>query len=180
MLAPFWFEIREAKNGREAIDIWQDWSPNLIWMDLRMPVMDGYKAVKAIREIEKEVPESPKTVIIALTAGTFQEERAVVLNAGCDDFLRKPFKESDIFDLMHKHIGVRFIYLVPPPRHELEALYELTMFGDLRKVRERMKYPEEIDQKYGPFARKVSEFAEHYEDEPILALLQQHMEIDAR
>ena len=54
-------------------------------------------------------------------------------------------------------------------------LYELTMFGDLSKVRERMDYLEEIDPKYSPFARKVDAFAKHYEDEPILALLQQHM-----
>ena len=74
---------------------------------MRMPVMDGYEATRRIREIEKLQPATP---IIALTASALEEERSLVLAAGCDDFLRKPFRESEIFDLMTKHIGVQFIY----------------------------------------------------------------------
>src|SRR3712207_4118536 len=75
-------------------------------MDMRMPVMDGYEATKQIKATTK----GQATAIIALTASAFEEERAVVLSAGCDDFLRKPFREADIFDAMHKHIGVRYVY----------------------------------------------------------------------
>ncbi len=109
LLEPFGFELREAANGQEAIDVWQKWLPDLIWMDIRMPVMDGYEAVRNIREMEKKDPKRPRSLIIAQTASTYEEERALVSEAGCDDFLRKPFRESDIFELMHRHMGVRFI-----------------------------------------------------------------------
>jgi CheY-like chemotaxis protein len=81
-------------------------------MDMRMPMMDGYDATKHIKATTK----GQATAIIALTASSQEEERAVVLSAGCDDFLRKPFRETDIFEIIHKHIGVRFVYEDPTQR----------------------------------------------------------------
>ncbi|MEG5059937.1 ATP-binding protein [Microcoleus sp. A2-C5] len=109
LLNPLGFELKEATNGQEAIDIWDSWAPHLIWMDMRMPVMDGYEATKHIKGTIK----GQATAIIALTASVLEEERAVILSAGCDAFMRKPFREADIFDAMHKHIGVRYIYEDP-------------------------------------------------------------------
>ncbi|MDM8551176.1 ATP-binding protein [Desulfobacterales bacterium HSG2] len=106
LLRPLGFELREAANGQEAIETWERWDPHLIWMDMRMPVTDGYKATERIKATTK----GQATAVIALTASAFDEEKAVVLSAGCDDFLRKPFKEAEIFDLMHKHLGVRYVY----------------------------------------------------------------------
>ncbi|MCP4010482.1 MAG: response regulator, partial [Proteobacteria bacterium] len=106
LLAPVGFELREAKNGREAVEIWKKWEPHLICMDMRMPVMDGYEATKRIKAATK----GQATAIIAVTASAFEDERAVVLSAGCDDFVRKPFRESEIFDVIHRHIGVRYVY----------------------------------------------------------------------
>ncbi len=60
LLEPFQFELNEAENGREAVEIWRDWRPDLIWMDIRMPVMDGYEFVETIREIEEKYPNAPK------------------------------------------------------------------------------------------------------------------------
>ncbi|MDM8539028.1 ATP-binding protein, partial [Desulfobacterales bacterium HSG17] len=110
LLEPFGFELYEAANGQEAFEIWQEQMPNLIWMDIRMPVMDGYETVKTIRDIEKNNPNLSKTIIIAQTASVFEEERSIALESGFDDFLRKPFRDSDIFELMHRHMGIRFIY----------------------------------------------------------------------
>jgi signal transduction histidine kinase/CheY-like chemotaxis protein len=109
LLNPLGFELKEATNGQEAIDIWDNWEPHLIWMDMRMPVMDGYEATQYIKGTIK----GQATAIIALTASVLEEERAVILSAGCDAFMRKPFREADIFDAMHKHIGVRYIYEDP-------------------------------------------------------------------
>ena len=106
LLTPLGFDVREAGNGQEAVESWQEWEPHLIWMDMRMPVLDGYKATEQIKATTK----GQATAIIALTASAFEEEKAVVLSAGCDDFLRKPFKEAEIFELMQKHLGVQYLY----------------------------------------------------------------------
>ncbi len=106
LLSPLGFELQEASNGQEAVDIWEKWEPHLIWMDMRMPVMDGYTASKIIKSHLK----GQATAIIALTASVLEEEKAVVISAGCDDFLRKPFREEEIFKAMNKHIGVKYIY----------------------------------------------------------------------
>ncbi|MEG4024120.1 PAS domain S-box protein [Microcoleus sp. S13C4] len=109
LLSPLGFELREASNGKEAVDIFMEWEPHLIWMDMRMPVMDGYEATKQI----KTTTGGQATAIVALTASVLEEERAVILSAGCDDFMRKPFREEDIFVAMGKHLGVRYIYEDP-------------------------------------------------------------------
>jgi signal transduction histidine kinase/DNA-binding NarL/FixJ family response regulator len=109
LLSPFGFELQEASNGQEAIAIWDAWEPHLIWMNIRMPVMDGIEATQRI----KATPKGQHTVIVALTASVLEEKRSTVLAAGCAEFIRKPFREADIFDAMHKHIGVRFVYEEP-------------------------------------------------------------------
>jgi signal transduction histidine kinase/CheY-like chemotaxis protein len=119
ILNPLGFELKEATNGQEAIDIWDSWEPHLIWMDMRMPVMDGYEATQYIKGTLK----GQATAIIALTASVLEEERAVILSAGCDAFMRKPFRETDIFDAMHKQIGVRYIY-EDPGQANLSAIQE--------------------------------------------------------
>ncbi|MEB3227761.1 MAG: ATP-binding protein [Synechocystis sp.] len=106
MLAPLGFDIKDAGNGKEAIAIWEEWEPHLIFMDMRMPIMDGYEATKYI----KSSPRGNATVIIALTASVLEEEKAIVLSAGCDDFLRKPYKEQTIFETLTKYLGVQYTY----------------------------------------------------------------------
>ncbi len=106
LLKPLGFEVQEATNGTEAIEFWDSYSPHLIWMDMRMPVMDGYEATKRIKSTTK----GQATAVIALTASVWEEEKAVILSAGCDDFVRKPFHKEVIFDTMAKHLGVRYLY----------------------------------------------------------------------
>jgi signal transduction histidine kinase/CheY-like chemotaxis protein len=106
LLIPLGFEVREASNGEEAVAIWEEWQPHLILMDLRMPVMDGREATRRI----KSTPNGNSTVIIALTASSYEEERERILGVGCDDFLRKPFKEGVLFELIRKHLGAAFVY----------------------------------------------------------------------
>jgi PAS domain S-box-containing protein len=131
------FEVRAAKDGQEAVHLWQSWAPHLIWMDLRMPVMDGYTATQQIRALEQKLtndsnnllyrsyreaeqnslPESSQenptrgtTKILALTASAFEDERAAILAAGCDDFVLKPIVEALLFEKLGEHLGVRYIY----------------------------------------------------------------------
>ncbi|HEY9298451.1 MAG TPA: response regulator, partial [Phormidium sp.] len=108
LLGSIGFEIRTANNGQEAIACWENWQPHLIWMDMRMPIMDGYEATRQIRSKANNNSAFPK--IIALTASAFEEQRTTMLTAGCDDLVSKPFREQVIFDKLTEHIGVRFIY----------------------------------------------------------------------
>lgn len=100
------FDVREAENGQEAIELWWNWEPDLIWMDMRMPIMDGYEATKHIKSHLK----GEKTIIIAITASAFEEERSLVFSAGCDDFVRKPFRDEDILEMIAKYLQVRYLY----------------------------------------------------------------------
>ena len=100
------FNTRTATNGQEAIALWQQWQPDLIWMDMRMPVMDGYAATKHIKKLSGE----QKTVIIAITASAFEEQREQILAAGCDDFVAKPFTEQIIFEKLNQYLQVEFTY----------------------------------------------------------------------
>ncbi|HAX80845.1 MAG TPA: hybrid sensor histidine kinase/response regulator, partial [Cyanobacteria bacterium UBA11372] len=113
LLSEFGFDIREASNGIEAIEVWESWQPHLIWMDLRMPVMDGYAATKEIRNRENNQSgtgkDSKATAIVALTAISSENERAIAIESGCDDYLIKPFRPNDIFEAMNKYIGVPFV-----------------------------------------------------------------------
>lgn len=106
LLTPIGFDVREARNGHEAIDICQTWHPHLIWMDIRMSRLNGYETTRHI----KATPHGKQTIVIALTASAFDEEEVKVLEAGCDDFIRKPFREQMIFDAISKYLGVRYIY----------------------------------------------------------------------
>jgi signal transduction histidine kinase/CheY-like chemotaxis protein len=112
MLRPLGFEVRGAVNGEEGLRVWEEWKPHLIWMDMRMPVMDGYEATRRI----KSTLQGQATVVVALTASAFEEDRAMILSAGCDDFVRKPFREGEVFDVMTEHLGVRFMYETGKPR----------------------------------------------------------------
>ncbi|MGZ8182016.1 MAG: response regulator [Methylobacter sp.] len=100
------FEVREAENGQEAVRAFEQWQPHLIWMDMRMPVMDGYEAARKIRQLAG----SDAVKIIALTASAFREQYDSIINAGCDAVLHKPFHRPEIFAILTSYLGVKFIY----------------------------------------------------------------------
>ncbi len=106
LLEQIGFEVQQASHGEEAVSIWHSWQPHLIFMDIRMPVMDGYQATKEIRaSVNGEAP-----IIIALTASAFESERAGIIAAGCNDFLPKPFPENLLLEKISFYLGVNYIY----------------------------------------------------------------------
>ncbi len=128
MLEILGVELREAEDGLQAIAEWQAWHPHLILMDMRMPVMDGCEAVARIRAAEKTADSSdilplgavpsdperrsvePPLKIVAVSASAFAEEKAAMLDAGCDGFIHKPFKRDQIFAQLAQHLGLRYRY----------------------------------------------------------------------
>ena len=98
------FEVKEAHNGQQAIQLWQNWRPDLILMDMRMPVMDGYAATRWI----KQQREANQTLVIALTASAFEEERQAILDVGCDDFIPKPFHRDALLARVTQHLEASY------------------------------------------------------------------------
>lgn len=202
MLAPLGFEVREAANGQEAIEIWESWSPHLIWMDMRMPVMDGYQATRRI----KSTTQGQATVIVAVTASALEEDRTVILSEGCDGYIRKPFQEEELFDALRKHLGVRFVYKEDwgagsasgeepdgaarrPAVDQSELVRELAarpaewrlraqqaaILGDVGLL---LLLVDEIKEAHPALAEVLAEAARDFEHDQIITLIQQAEDID--
>ena len=134
LLGKVGFDVRDAADGHEAVKVWKNWQPHLIWMDLRMPVLDGYEATKQIKSLLKDSQASIDTRIIALTASAFEENKTKAFDSGCNDFVRKPFRESDIFNVMIKHLGVRYIYKQDDEQNQQAAAAEHLSAADLQVI----------------------------------------------
>jgi CheY-like chemotaxis protein len=158
------FEIHEASNGQEAIEIYKTWQPHLIWMDMGMPIMDGHEATKRI----KATPQGQATIIVALTASAFEEEREVILAEGCDDFVRKPFREAEIFEVLERHLDIRFIYRAEDD-HETEDVLEQ---GATPKVSKASLIPEALACLPAEWLAQLEVAAAQADAEVILKLLE--------
>ncbi|MBD2356464.1 PAS domain S-box protein [Tolypothrix sp. FACHB-123] len=111
LLSSIGFTVWEATNGEEAIALWQECQPHLILMDMRMPIMDGYEATRVIKATEAQnSPGEHQTIIIALTANAFEEQRAAMIQAGCDDLINKPFREEILLEKLSQYLGVKYFY----------------------------------------------------------------------
>lgn len=100
------FPVKVAENGEQGVKLFQSWHPHLIWMDRRMPVMDGLEATRRIRNL----PGGKTVKIVAVTASAFVEQRSESLDAGMDDFVTKPYRFTEIYECLSKQLGVRYIY----------------------------------------------------------------------
>lgn len=100
------FEVREAINGREALKIWESWSPHLICLDMRMPILDGYGVARHIRQ----TPGSEATVMIAVTASVFEEQQSGCMAAGCDLVLPKPLQREMLLEHIGHSLGLTYQY----------------------------------------------------------------------
>jgi len=117
------FQVRIAADGRQALDLFQAWHPHLVLMDMRMPVMDGYEATRAIRAL----PEGKTIPIVALTASAFEEERSQILAMGCNEMVRKPIEQDQLFGIMGRLLELRYVYgekapVATPSLHDLCTL----------------------------------------------------------
>jgi PAS domain S-box-containing protein len=112
------FEVEVADDGEQCVKLFEEWRPDLIWMDRRMPVMDGEEATRRIRRL----PGGEKVKIVAVTASAFKEEQRKMLAAGMDDFVRKPYRSSEIYDCLSRQLGVRFIEEAPVEEERPVAL----------------------------------------------------------
>src|SRR6185369_5769038 len=96
----------------------KDWHPDLIWMDRRMPVMDGVEATRRIRQL----PEGQDVRIVAVSASAFKEQQKEMADAGMDDFIAKPYRFGEIYDCLARHLGLKYIYGNETASYKLPAL----------------------------------------------------------
>ncbi len=116
MLSNAGFEVKTCMDGREAIRLFQEWSPDLIMMDLLMPVLSGLDAIRLIRGL----PQGRAVPIVAVTASCLDDVSDQVRAAGGNGFISKPFHEADLLDTAERLLGCRFAVSSPPVK-EVEA-----------------------------------------------------------
>jgi CheY-like chemotaxis protein len=97
------FTLETAENGAEAVNVFKRSAFDLIFMDIEMPIMDGYEAIRQLRQWEKE-QELEATPIIALTAHAFVRFRKKCMEAGCSDYLTKPVKRATLIHTISNHL----------------------------------------------------------------------------
>jgi PAS domain S-box-containing protein len=100
------FETWVVHDGETAVNVFAAWHPRVVLMDLRMPGLNGYDAIRRIRQLQQGAP----VAIIAVTASVFEEDRQQVFDAGGDDFLGKPLRDATLFAKLKEYTGVEYEY----------------------------------------------------------------------
>lgn len=174
----------EAVNGKEAIEKAKLHNPDLILLDMKMPVMTGYEAAKILNEDEG----LKNIVVIALTASAMKEDEKLIKQL-CKSYLKKPISKTElILELMKfipnkevnkvKHAekiinSINTKSTIPPSTEMLNMLYDLAMCGDMNGIKEQAKIIEKIEPDKTIFVEKILGFAEGYEDELLLGFIEQ-------
>lgn len=184
-LARLGFGTIEAANGREGLEQAQAAVPDLILMDVRMPVMDGYESMRAIRQIDalRQIP------IIAVSASATKEVQERCLAAGANAFLAKPVVHCDLMQMITRHLPLEWTDasdqlpdcapddaddMAAPPPEEISILLEMALAGNMRAIRAQADHLATIDDKYCPFADRLRTLAVAYQSAGILRLIEQH------
>jgi len=184
LLEPLDFEIREAVNGQDALDIFEAWSPHAVLMDMRMPVLDGYEATRRIKATGK----GRATPVIAVTASAFAEAEREVMATGVDGYVRKPFRSEEIFAVLEKCLGLRYVYgestgqapgkanvqpltredLAALPESRRQAMRQAVDEGDMTGLQVLIAQVEVTD---AETARKLRKLADQYDYETLTQVL---------
>ncbi|MCB9078544.1 MAG: response regulator [Anaerolineaceae bacterium] len=192
LLEPLGFAVDLAENGQKGLDKAGQTQPDLIFMDLVMPVMMGFEAITALRE----TPALADIPIIAVSASAMYMDQAHSRRIGCDDFLAKPVEADKLYGLLQRYLNLAWIYddnqrqdprqsvnvnfdsseITPPPQAELELLYELARLGNMRGLQAQAQNLEALAETYRPFAQTLHTLAEALEDDKIMALLEQYLD----
>lgn len=172
LLSPLGFNIRDANNGQDAIALWSNWVPDLILIDLHMPVMNGFEVIQQIRTAESLHVKSshPPVKIIVLTADAFEETKAAALVAGCNDFIRKPIQENYLLATIAEHLGVSYIYEAETSQSKIERPGERLPDPDLDSY---------LSQMPNSWVRQLHQAAIEGSDDKIFQLIEQIPDIQA-
>ncbi|HEY6868882.1 MAG TPA: response regulator, partial [Novosphingobium sp.] len=185
-LQKFGFTTAEAADGRAGVEQARILRPDLILMDILMPVMNGHDAIAAIRQIEalQDIP------ILALSASATQDVRQRSLDAGANGFLAKPINLSELLLAIGNHLQLSWLTeevalvetpglqvadtLVAPPMEEIDRLLTLARAGNMRAIRMHADHIAQLDTRYEPFSEKLKALANAFQSSAILRLAEEH------
>ena len=184
LLQPLGFEVTEACDGEQGVRAALAHRPDVVLMDVRMPVLDGLGAVRRLRGM----PEVAALPVIAMSASVLVHETQTTLAAGFDAFLPKPVSWPELADMLRTFLQIEWVSAVAPaaapltvattrpPPAALTPLLELALLGDLSALAEGTDRLEELHASYAPFAAQVRQLAERFEEQALLALLRRAMD----
>ena len=185
LLTPLGFEVAEAANGREGLDMAQRLRPHLIVMDIVMPEMDGLEAMRLLRQLPacKEVP------IIAVSASVSASDSKKSLLAGGNAFLPKPIDADKLLDRIATLLQLEWRYapsaagppleseagpILAPPAHEMEVLHRLALLGNMHEIMGQAEHLVQLDERYRPFASQLNSLARNYQSQAVLHLVERY------
>jgi CheY-like chemotaxis protein len=185
MLLPLGFTIAEATNGQDTLTRAQEFHPDLILMDLVMPVMNGFEALRYIRN----TPGLKHVIVFGISASAFESTKQKSLAAGCQDFLTKPIHIETLLEKIGQHLCLEWMNtrqeaqtlpvesdtLILPPEDDLLALLKDARSGDILEIRNRITDLEQRDDVYRPFTRKIRELARRFQINHIRSLLETYL-----
>jgi PAS domain S-box-containing protein len=194
LLSPLGFEIEQACNGLEGLHKVQEYQPDLIILDLMMPIMDGFEFVRQLRQM----PPFHNNLVIAASASVFNHNREDSLQAGCNDFLPKPICAEELLTLLQQYLDLEWIYesnilldvlassddqkidfatqTFALPTKQAAILFELATIGDINGILEYVAQLKQIDEQLGPLANKITQLAKEFEDEKICELVEPYLQ----
>lgn len=189
LLAQLGFEVFEAADGLSGVEQAGLLKPDVIFIDLIMPAMNGIEAIQNIRHLPELQAKQP--VIIAASVNVFEQDILQSMLAGCDAFLVKPIELEKIFILLKNNLNLDWVYetpnnntgqnqpasddaLVPPPAAEMAVLFDLAMKGELPRMRKRVVRLSKKDDQYKPFAAKLGQLVDAFDEDQILALIERY------
>nr|WP_306557897.1 ATP-binding protein [Nostoc sp. 'Peltigera malacea cyanobiont' DB3992] len=186
MLSPLGFEMIEAVDGQDCLNKAFELNPNCILMDLMMPQMNGFETTRRIRRS----PELKNVIIIGTSASVFDFDLNKSREAGCNDFLPKPIRITELLEKLRYHLELEWIYddgetqvskdnqaensqqsLVAPSADEIATLLNLAMKGDLKGIVEQVTHLEQMDVKYAPFSLELRQLAKGFQVKKIREIL---------
>lgn len=182
LLTPLGFEVEEASNGQECVEKAVAAPPDLILMDIVMPVMSGYEATQRLRQN----PATRNVIIVAASASAFDADKKEMIRVGCNAFIPKPIEAPRLFAALEKHLRLEWLYQEPeahaanapavvltaPPVTDLRRLYDLAQLGDVVTLEKEAQALAKRDAVYAPFAAKIVLLTQAFETEAIIALIE--------
>ncbi len=186
LLAPLGFVVHEAVDGSDALALVERVNPDLVFMDLVMPVMDGFEATRRLRSGPKRA-----TPVIAVSASAFDETRRQSRGAGCDDFIPKPLHVDAVLRILERHLGLTWQYddetdgdnhptTAPAdtelPDDLLERMYHLARQGDIAGLNDCLVAVEQLGPAHTNFVAEIRSLARNFDMRRIRERLRRFVE----